>query len=379
MSEPSEEPTLRVLIAGQVPPPVGGQNRVIKRMLDLLETSSRVTPVHWKFEFTRDWKYARRFQVSKFVEGFRVWGRLIRLRCQGRIDAIVFPSGGPQTVPLVRDAMLLPAARLASKRVIIHFQSSGIAERLPSLPNPVRWFFRTLYQVCGDEAWVLTPYGKEDPESVGMEAVAVLPNGTPDHFEEEWVRSRGTTPEVRILMVGHICEEKGVPDTLEAVARLIPDHPELRVTVVGERLAPYTLEDLKAKIKELGLQEMVEVPGVLRGEALSRAYAEADLFVFASQAPESFGLVMIEAMQWALPLVVTDWRGNTQVVTEAFGGAVAPVLPDRVTGLTQALQEVLEKRSEWEEMGETNRKIYLESYTPEAFHTKIEELLLGSE
>jgi glycosyltransferase involved in cell wall biosynthesis len=51
-----------------------------------------------------------------------------------------------------------------------------------------------------------------------------------------------------------------------------------------------------------------------RGEEKNRIFANVGIFVFPSLAIyESFGLVMVEAMMWGLPIVATDWRGNRDV------------------------------------------------------------------
>lgn len=62
--------------------------------------------------------------------------------------------------------------------------------------------------------------------------------------------------------------------------------------------------------------------GVLRGEALARAYANMDVFVFPSRT-DTFGNVVLEALASGVPAIVTDAGGPRFIVHEAETGFVA--------------------------------------------------------
>ena len=63
--------------------------------------------------------------------------------------------------------------------------------------------------------------------------------------------------------------------------------------------------------------------GVLRGEALSRAYANMDLFAFYSET-DTFGNVVLEALASGVPAVVTDKGGPKFIVEHERCGFVCP-------------------------------------------------------
>jgi len=65
-----------------------------------------------------------------------------------------------------------------------------------------------------------------------------------------------------------------------------------------------------------------EFPGVLRGEALSRAYASMDLFVFPSHT-DTFGNVVLEALASGVPSVVTPDGGPCSIIREGETGRIA--------------------------------------------------------
>jgi glycosyltransferase involved in cell wall biosynthesis len=65
-----------------------------------------------------------------------------------------------------------------------------------------------------------------------------------------------------------------------------------------------------------------EFPGVLHGSALSRAYANMDLFVFPSHT-DTFGNVVLEALSSGVPAIVTPDGGPRYIITEGETGFVA--------------------------------------------------------
>jgi phosphatidylinositol alpha 1,6-mannosyltransferase len=64
-----------------------------------------------------------------------------------------------------------------------------------------------------------------------------------------------------------------------------------------------------------------EFPGVLRGEALSRAYANMDLFVFPSHT-DTFGNVVLEALSSGVPAIVTPDGGPASIVRDGETGFI---------------------------------------------------------
>ena len=69
--------------------------------------------------------------------------------------------------------------------------------------------------------------------------------------------------------------------------------------------------------------------GVLHGEALARAYAQMDLFVFPSLT-DTYGNVVLEAMSAGVPAIVTDKGGPQFIVQPGETGYVARNLTEFV-------------------------------------------------
>ena len=367
---------VHIVVAGQFPPPIGGQNINIKRIFDLLSSQKDMEVSHLKFEFTKSWRTNRKVGGDKVVELFRVFVRLLCIRKKGGIDFLLYPVGGPHTVPLIRDWILLPILSLFSKRIAVHFQAAGLYERMKSSPVWFAKITKFIYRKCATEAFVLSDYGKIDAIAAGFDEIHILPNAYEDIAGSTLTRSKGS--EVSILNVGHLCQDKGTPYLIEAFGKIANSYPEVKLNLVGEVLAPYSEEQMYADIKKSGAANQISWKGVLKGEALNLAYEESDLFIFSSLAPyESFGMVLIEAMHWSLPVIVTDWRANVSVCGEGFGGLVVSEPEKNFSGkLEWAIKSAIEQQSMWVEWGEKNRQIYIEKYTVRKLVDNLRELIL---
>jgi glycosyltransferase involved in cell wall biosynthesis len=220
----------------------------------------------------------------------------------------------------------------------------------------------------------MTEFGKRDATSLGINNVKVVPHALEDTYDPNIV-SRNNGPSAKLLYVGHFSHEKGTFSLLEAFAALRRTGADCSLELVGECLPPYSEVEIKSSIERLGLQNAVKLSGVLSGKEKWHRFSQASLFVFPSLAPESFGLVMVEAMMWALPVVACDWRGNREVVGDPFGGILFQPHPDLATALTSALQEAFALRQKWNEWGRVNRKAFESNYKAGSLPSRLMEVL----
>jgi len=62
---------------------------------------------------------------------------------------------------------------------------------------------------------------------------------------------------------------------------------------------------IKSRIKQLGLEKVVVMPGFVRQDEMASYFYDSSLFVLTSQT-EAFGLVLAEAMSYGVPCVAFD-------------------------------------------------------------------------
>jgi glycosyltransferase involved in cell wall biosynthesis len=137
-----------------------------------------------------------------------------------------------------------------------------------------------------------------------------------------------------LLSVGRLDPQKGYETLLRATALALQKMPDLRLWIVGDtQLGGETYRArLLALADELSLGERVQFLGVRRDVPALLAHAYA--LVMASRW-EGFGLVFLEAMAAARPIIATRVSAVPEVVEDGVTGLLVP--PDDPAALAEAI------------------------------------------
>ncbi len=129
--------------------------------------------------------------------------------------------------------------------------------------------------------------------------------------------------EIKVLYAGRLTREKGVDLLADSFLRAHQSDPRLHLLLAGG--GPEE-EELRAK-----LGEAATFLGWLGGEDLARAYASADVFLFASTT-DTYGQVIVEAAASGLPVVAVAEGGPAALVENRHTGLLCRPDPDHLAG-----------------------------------------------
>jgi glycosyltransferase involved in cell wall biosynthesis len=101
---------------------------------------------------------------------------------------------------------------------------------------------------------------------------------------------------------------------IDALAELGDDRVHLLVAGGGE-----LLEGFRERARAAGVGERVHFLGAVAHAELPTVLRAADLFLLTTEPPESFGIVLIEAMACGLPAIATDYPGVRAVIDDETG------------------------------------------------------------
>lgn len=158
-----------------------------------------------------------------------------------------------------------------------------------------------------------------------------------------------------VLFVGRLVYYKGVEVLLDAMK--LVDDAVLAIVGVGP-LEP----QLRERAARLGLLEQVRFLGGISEERLRSLYKVARFLVLPSVAPsEAFGMVQLEAMAAARPVISTNLRSGVPYVNQhGTTGLVVP--PSDANALARAMRDLLGDEAYADSLGRNAQRRVLEEF-----------------
>lgn len=176
------------------------------------------------------------------------------------------------------------------------------------------------------------------------------------------------------LMLATYEPRKGHAYLLQAFESVVKDCPDARLQIYGygnfrekQRVAD--------EVKRLALENNVSLNGFTPKTA--SLIANARLLVVPSQAYESFGLTIIEAMAFGIPVVTTNVGGMPEVLADSNAGYVCS--KDDPIAFADAIKRILGDPVLASELGRNGRQIFEQRFTASNMSRQYELIIKGRE
>ncbi|MBR9841709.1 MAG: glycosyltransferase, partial [Rhodobacteraceae bacterium] len=167
----------------------------------------------------------------------------------------------------------------------------------------------------------------------------IIPHGVnTDTFSPGPAHDYGTGTQKLIGCFGRVRPMKGTHHFVEAMCRLLPDHPGYTAIIMG-LITPDNAEygdRLRARIRQAGLEDRILFKDELPLTEMPAAYRALSLYVTPSRL-EGFGLTPLEALSTGVPVVATDVGAFRDFVSQDCGEIVAADDPDALTAAITAM------------------------------------------
>ena len=281
---------------------------------------------------------------------------------EGRYDLVHLCSPGPAGI----GAWLL--ARVLELPVIGSYHTelaayAGLRTGQVQIEVLARAALSGFYGSCGV---VLSPSPASDARlsqlGIAAERIGRWGRGVELSRFDPGLRMPGLLPgELNVLYAGRLTKEKGVELLADAFLAARRRDPRLHLVLAGGGPEEPRLRER--------LGEQATFLGWLSGDGLARAYASADVFLFASQT-DTFGQVILEAQASGLPVVAVDEGGPASLVERGESGLLAPPEP---SALADQLLAVIGRPL----LRERIRRGALWSVRARSWESSLEELAAG--
>ena len=172
---------------------------------------------------------------------------------------------------------------------------------------------------------------------------------------------------LNLLFVGQLKKYKGVRYLLKAVKILEKKGLPINVVIVGDGPERGNLETYA---KTLGLK--IKFTGAVSETLLHKYYASSNLLVLPSiSGREAFGLVLLEAMSYGKPVIVSNIPGPNEIVNDGYNGLLVP--PKSAHALVDAIKKLVTSPKFYKTLGSNAQKT-AENYSWKKVGDKYEKI-----
>ena len=368
---PSHQPA-KVLVIGQVPPPLHGQALMTQRLINA--PMKRIRIYHIRMAFSKSVSSLGKLSLGKVGHMLSITGQGLYFRMRYGINTLYYMPAGPDLVPVIRDIFILSILRLFYRKTIFHFRAAGVSEFIAQQPMLIREMAFWVYH-RSDLAIHLTSVSPNDGGYFKAKEKVVINNGLEDAAAPYLpIQRANSSRALNVLFIGAITESKGVMILLEAFTLLRAQGHEIRADVVGD----FSSETFRQKIEhychEHDLNKIVTFPGEKGGADKWQYFLQNDLLCFPTfYESESMSSVVVEAMMFEMPVVSTQWRGIPEVVDHGQTGWLAPI--QDAPAIAEYLSLLIKDPALRKQMGQAGRQKFLDRFQLPRFLENMEEAL----
>lgn len=351
---------VRVLVVGQIPPPLLGQ----PIMLEILVRSQMqgVDLRHLPMNLSVEVSDVGRFRWSKLFRLFPTIARIIYARIVQRPQILYFAPAAATRLSMFRDFVILISTRFLFSKTVFHFHASGHSRLYSQLPSWQRWLFRRAY-FGADAAIRISELTPDDGKQLKARRDYIVPNGIEDPASQTPPPAAPpTTAEgtLRVLFVSMLYEAKGLLVLIEACGRLAARGVPFRLDVMGRFQSEEFESRVRERIAQLKIEPQVCFLGQLTGAEKFAAFHRAGVLCHPTF-HDTFPVVLLEAMACRLPVVATRWGGIPSIVEENTTGFL--VEPRDPGAVADRLAQLARDERLRQQMGAAGRDRFLREYT----------------
>lgn len=284
---------------------------------------------------------------SRITLGFGIWARIRDLIRRRRYDVIHVHGS---LAPMLPMASLHYSRNDKNRTVAIGtFHAGHDPSSLYRLfKQPLRRQFFRYY----DGLIAVSPVAKQTMAHFFPGTYRIIPNGVdtrvfspgPSALSDLLPRSS-----LKLLFMGRFDPKKGVRHLLGAMPLVKQHIPDVKLVICGGGpMRSYYNRFITPEIKE-----SIRFAGEIIGDERRDYYRWCDISVTPSIGAESFGIMLLEAMACAKPVVATDIPAFRWVMSETEGVFVKP---SDSRDLARGILELAGRRKRWNDIGRRGRR-----------------------
>lgn len=357
----------QILFILHYPPPVHGSSIVGSFIKQSASINERFNADYINLSTSSKIAEIGGYNIQKILIVIKLFWKIIYLNIKKKYD-ICYVAIAINGKAFYRDLLVVFLLRIFNRKIVLHLHNKGAS----SFSNTLR---KISYKYVFNNTKVILLSGllfSDIEKYVKKEQIYICPNGIPDNHRLT-INKKSNDEILNILFLSNIMIEKGVLILLESCVKLKERGQKFLCHFVGgwKDLSPMKSEEL---INQKGLKNLVFFHGPKYDVDKSEILANADIFIFPTYyKQECFPLVLLEAMQYSLPVISTFEGGIPEMVVDTETGFLCP--QKDVDCLVQKMELLINNSELRARMGEAGRKRFVENFTLNHFEKRFTDII----
>ena len=354
-----------VLFVLHLPPPVHGSAIVGEQIYksELINNSFNCDYIN--LSTSKKLSEVGKKEIIKYVRSVSIYIKLISKLISKKYDLcyLAITVGG---LGLLKDFPLVIISKLFNKKIVIHQHNKGVCKYQHNKIYDL--IYRFIYK---ETSVILLSFNLYDDISkyVPLSNILICPNGIKVLNNEELIQ-RSRNDMFTFLFLSNLIESKGCLVLLEACKILKDNGYKFKCDFVGNESKLISSDRFCNMINNLGLNDFVSYHGPKYNNEKNIFFSNSHCFVFPTfYENETFGLVLLEAMQNNLPVITTDEGGITDIVIDGYNGFI--IEKNNILALVDKMEFFLNNFDIGVNMGIRGKELFLKQYTESIFEQKM--------
>lgn len=364
----------KILFISPLPPPYYGSAISSEMCLSILNKVNFFKVSNIKINHSVELSDVGSFTINKITGFFYVLKQLIKEI--NKIPDIIYIVPATAGFALIRDSIFIKIINFNRKsKLIIHLRSQFLNK---DFKNPFKIFL--IKQILNGDVVILL--GKELIENthgyIAKHKIKLLPNAIPNSINEVnykmIVDKRKLNDKINLLFLSNMMESKGWYKVLQACNLLKKNNKNINFVChfIG---AWDTVKDEKLFYKYIvnnHLNEHIIYHGRLIGEEKNNILTKTDILIFPTEYKlETFGRVIIEAMEFGIPVIANNIGSIPSVIEHGETGFILEEnTPEKIHFFISKLLDDFTRL----QMGDKARILFLNKFTLENYRNKFLEI-----
>jgi len=353
-----------LLFCLHLPPPIHGSSVIGETIYNSQLLKKKYNCIFLNLLASSEVKNTGKLNISKIINFLNLWLTVLFQLCRKK-PKLCYYALTSTGFAFYRDFLIVILFKIFRVQIVFHLHNKGIAQFRNNIP--IKYLYNIVFK--NSKVILLSEYLYHDISSfVSKENVYICPNGIAQVVNEK-SKIEKDSEIIQILFLSNLIESKGVFILLEACSQLKRKGFNFHCTFIGD-FGDITLQNFTEYLVKKDIVNEVSYVGKKYGIEKDSYFCNADIFALPTfYRNECFPLVLLEAMQYSLPIISTNEGGIRDIVIDGITGCICP--QNNIEILTDKLIYLFENTNIRVNMGKEARSLFLNKYTLEHFEENL--------